>query len=247
MAPLASPLRAFPSATRRRARRATRAAAESDKGGWFRPLEGLAQRIGVTIYTVRAIPRRRAHRPDIPSSAPPPRLRPALRLHPPPLTLTPSSTSLFRPKGPAPPPVTPGARVDFLESMLQWHLGNSTSTDLVLREVQDAIVQEVTSFPVEKVALGDSPSVAMHVPISLLRAAPAGDPATVADMGAASVALSGRAAVEALPILRSADGDALLTSFPAWDGWTRPSVALTLRAVLMTSSALAAAAGCNSP
>ena len=105
----------------------------------------------------------------------------------------------------------------------------------------------MTSFPVEKVALGDSPSVAMHVPISLLRAAPAGDPATVADMGAASVALSGRAAVEALPILRSADGDALLTSFPAWDGWTRPSVALTLRAVLMTSSALAAAAGCNSP
>ena len=143
--------------------------------------------------------------------------------------------------------MTPGARVDFLESMLQWHLGNSTSTDLVLREVQDAIVQEVTSFPVEKVALGDSPSVAMHVPISLLRAAPAGDPATVADMGAASVALSGRAAVEALPILRSADGDALLTSFPAWDGWTRPSVALTLRAVLMTSSALAAAAGMQQP
>ena len=143
--------------------------------------------------------------------------------------------------------MTPGARVDFLESMLQWHLGNSTSTDLVLREVQDAIVQEVTSFPVEKVAFGESPSVAMHVPISLLRAAPAGDPATVADMGAASVALSGRAAVEALPILRSADGDALLSSFPAWDGWTKPSVALTLRAVLMTSSALAAAAGMQQP
>ena len=34
----------------------------------------------------------------------------------------------------------PGARLDFLEAMLRWHLGNSTSTDLVLREVQDAIV-----------------------------------------------------------------------------------------------------------
>ena len=36
--------------------------------------------------------------------------------------------------------MSPGARVDFLEALLRWHLGNSTSTDLVLREVQDAIV-----------------------------------------------------------------------------------------------------------
>ena len=54
----------------------------------------------------------------------------------------------------------PGARVDFLESMLQWHLDTSMSTALVMREVQDAIVAEVPSFPVDKVAVGESPSVA---------------------------------------------------------------------------------------
>ena len=60
--------------------------------------------------------------------------------------------------------------MDFLEAMLQWHSGNSTGVDLVLREVQDAIVAEVTSFPVDKVARRESPSVAMHVPVPLLRA-----------------------------------------------------------------------------
>jgi len=80
----------------------------------------------------------------------------------------------------------PGARVDFLESMLQWHLDTSTSADLVTREVQDAIVAEVTSFPVDKVAVGESPSVAMHVPIPLLRASPGGPPSSLAAMGARS-------------------------------------------------------------
>ena len=77
------------------------------------------------------------------------------------------------------------------------HLGNSTSTE-VLREVQDAIVQEVTSFPVEKVALGDVPLFAMHVPISLLRAAVTGGvAATVADIGGGMASRrAGRAAVE---------------------------------------------------
>ena len=89
-------------------------------------------------------------------------------------------------QAPAPPAVVPGARVDFLESMLQWHLDTSTSADLVTREVQDAIVAEVTSFPVDKVAVGESPSVAMHVPIPLLRASPGGPPSSLAAMGARS-------------------------------------------------------------
>ena len=48
-------------------------------------------------------------------------------------------------------------------------MGNSTSTDLVLREVQESILSEISTFPVDKVAVGDSPSVAMHVPLPLLR------------------------------------------------------------------------------
>ena len=71
--------------------------------------------------------------------------------------------------------------------MLQWHVGNSTSADLVLRDVQDAIVSEVTSFPVDKVALGESPSVAMHVPVPTLRQNPNGGPCNSQELGAAAM------------------------------------------------------------
>jgi serine/threonine protein kinase len=173
------------------------AASGGDKGGWLRPLEGLAQRMGVTIY-----------------------------------------------QAPAPPAVVPGARVDFLESMLQWHLDTSTSADLVMREVQDAIVAEVTSFPVDKVAVGESPSVAMHVPIPLLRQSPDGPPSSLAAMGARSQ----RRRMESDGKTNDSssygkDSDGPLFAFPEWDGWTQPTTAMTLRAVLMTASALSAAAG----
>ena len=189
----------------RRARVVRAAAAPGgDRGGWLRPLEGLAQRMGVTIY-----------------------------------------------QAPAPPEVVPGARVDFLESMLQWHLDTSTSTDLVMREVQDAIVAEVTSFPVDKVAVGESPSVAMHVPIPLLRASPDGPPRSLAAMGARSArarkagGAGGSSPIGAADALDAygADSDGPLSAFPEWDGWTQPTTAMALRAVLMTASALSAAAG----
>jgi len=193
-----SPSARSPGVRRRRAR-VVRAAAASggDKGGWLRPLEGLAQRMGVTIY-----------------------------------------------QAPAPPAVVPGARVDFLESMLQWHLDTSTSADLVMREVQDAIVAEVTSFPVDKVAVGESPSVAMHVPIPLLRQSPDGPPSSLAAMGARSQ----RRRMESDGKTNDSssygkDSDGPLFAFPEWDGWTQPTTAMTLRAVLMTASALSAAAG----
>jgi hypothetical protein len=70
--------------------------------------------------------------------------------------------------------------------MLQWHLGNDTSAELVLREVQDAIVQEVTSFPVDKVSVGESPSVAMHVPVAVIREAQRGPPPDAAAMANAA-------------------------------------------------------------
>ena len=183
--------------------RAAAAPGGDGPGGWLSSLEGLAQRMGVTMY-----------------------------------------------QAPAPPAVVPGARVDFLESMLQWHLDTSTSADLVTREVQDAIVAEVTSFPVDKVAVGESPSVAMHVPIPLLRASPGGPPSSLAAMGARSA--RGRALDDAFEknddSASSANGstkdsDGPLFAFPEWDGWTQPTTAMTLRAVLMTASALSAAAG----
>ena len=202
VAPLASPLRAFPSATRRRARRATRAAAESDKGGWFRPLK-VSRSASASPYTryarspdvartarislVRAPPTSRAPL-DIPSSAP--RLVSA-RPPPPPSAAHPHPFLHLPLPSERPPrrPRDPRRARGFLESMLQWHLGNSTSTDLVLREVQDAIVQEVTSFPVERwrSATPLRRHARPHLPPPRR---PAGDPATVADMGAASVALS---------------------------------------------------------
>ena len=149
--------------------------------------------------------------------------------------------------------------MDFLEAMLQWHVGNSTSADLVLRDVQDAIVSEVTSFPVDKVALGESPSVAMHVPVPTLRQNPNGGPCNSQELGAAAMKMnekrSSGAASGASGSVTGLDedscdyasGEALVAGFPAWQGWTQPATALTLRAVLMTASALTAAAGMRQP
>ena len=144
----------------------------------------------------------------------------------------------------------PGAKVDFLEAMLQWHVGNSTSADLVLRDVQDAIVSEVTSFPVDKVALGESPSVAMHVPVPTLRQSPDGGPCSSQELGASAMKMNGMNEDEKSGMGGNKDdscdyasGEALVAGFPRWAGWTQPATALTLRAVLMTASALTAAAG----
>lgn len=149
--------------------------------------------------------------------------------------------------------------MDFLEAMLQWHVGNSTSADLVLRDVQDAIVSEVTSFPVDKVALGESPSVAMHVPVPTLRQNSNGGPCNSQELGAAAMRMnekrssggaSGASASGTGLDEDSCDyasGEALVAGFPAWQGWTQPATALTLRAVLMTASALTAAAGMRQP
>ena len=47
-------------------------------------------------------------------------------------------------QAPAPPPAAPGAKMDALEAVLRWHLGSDTSTTLVLKEVTDVIISEVT-------------------------------------------------------------------------------------------------------
>ena len=115
----------------------------------------------------------------------------------------------------------------------------------------------------DKVAVGESPSVAMHVPVPLLRARPSGEPRSVAELGQASVALGdggGGGGGGGGGVGSGAGGGAgsesgyeefgnesMLTMFPEWHGWTQPSVALTLRAVLMTASALSAAAGMQQP
>ena len=205
----ASPTRPRPRSRRARVIRTAATSSSGDKnGGWLRPLEGLAQRMGVTIY-----------------------------------------------QAPVPPAVVPGSRADFLAAMLQWHLQNSTSVDLVMREVSESILSEIQSFPVDKVAIGESPSVAMHVPIPILRANPNGPPASLSAMGARSMKQSkgaGTAPNESTltqkekgsPYDTGADDQGgPLQSFPSWDGWTQPTTALTLRAVLMTAGALSAAAG----
>ena len=70
----------------------------------------------------------------------------------------------------APPPVAKDSTMDPLEAILAWHLGSSTSTTLTSQEVSDTIVSEVTSFPANKLVRGQSPSVAMHLPIPFIRA-----------------------------------------------------------------------------
>ena len=61
----------------------------------------------------------------------------------------------------APPPVAKDSTMDPLEAILAWHLGSSTSTTLTSQEVSDTIVNEVTSFPANKLVRGQSPSVAI--------------------------------------------------------------------------------------
>ena len=116
--------------------------------------------------------------------------------------------------------------------MLQWHVGNSTSADLVLRDVQDAIVSEVTSFPVDKVALGESPSVAMHVPVPTLRQSPDGGPCSSQELGASAMKMNGMNEDEKGgnkdDSCDYASGEALVAGFPRWAGWTQPATALTL-------------------
>ena len=100
-------------------------------------------------------------------------------------------------------------------------------------------------------ASGQSPPVAMHVPVPLLRANPAGEPCSAADLARASIKMSESASGGSNTGITAADceveDESLVSLFPAWHGWTTPSVALTLRAVLMTASALTAAAGMQQP
>lgn len=53
-------------------------------------------------------------------------------------------------QAPAPPTVTPTSKLDALEAAVRWHLGGETSATLVMKEVRDVIVNEVTSFPADK-------------------------------------------------------------------------------------------------
>ena len=99
-------------------------------------------------------------------------------------------------------------------------------------------MQEVTSFPVDKVSVGESPSVAMHVPVAVIREAQRGPPPDAAAMANAARnnrGANGRGAANAdrtpdEPFTANAASDDALLRFPEWEGWTEPSVALTLRA-----------------
>ena len=71
----------------------------------------------------------------------------------------------------APPSRRKDSTMDPLEAILAWHLGSSTSTTLTSQEVSDTIVNEVTSFPANKLVRGQSPSVAMHLPHSIYSSA----------------------------------------------------------------------------
>lgn len=134
-------------------------------------------------------------------------------------------------QAPAPPPAAPGAKMDALEAVLRWHLGSDTSTTLVLKEVTDVIISEVTSFPASKLVVGETPSVAMHVSVPSLRATTS-FPATVRELvGGRSVENPG------------SEGNVMPVDLPVWTRWSQPTTALTLRTVLMVTSALAAAAG----
>ena len=134
-------------------------------------------------------------------------------------------------QAPAPPSVAPGSKMDALEAVVRWHLGGETSTTLVVKEVTDVIVNEVTSFPANKLVVGETPSVAMHVPVPSLRAATTFPTSTKALAAGRSVENPGNATAE-MPVM-----------LPTWDHWTQPTTALTLRTVLMVTSALAAAGG----
>lgn len=134
-------------------------------------------------------------------------------------------------QAPAPPSVTTTSKMDALEAVARWHLGGETSTTLVVKEVTDVIVSEVTSFPANKLVVGETPSVAMHVPVPSLRATTL-MPGSVGALGA------GRSAENP-----GTEGGTMPITLPTWEKWTQPTTALALRTVLMVTSALAAAGG----
>ena len=149
----------------------------------------------------------------------------------------------------APPPVAKDSTMDPLEAILAWHLGSSTSTTLTSQEVSDTIVSEVTSFPANKLVRGQSPSVAMHLPIPFIRAHER------KFRGRKELVMGRKAVMEKEMMtgngLREIDiddsNDPLLSNLrvalESWQEWSAPTVALALRGALMSASALRAASG----
>jgi len=134
-------------------------------------------------------------------------------------------------QAPAPPPAAPGSKYDALEAVTRWHLGSETSATLVLKEVTDVIIGEVTSFPANKLVVGETPSVAMHVPVPALRA-------TTSFPGSVQELARGRSTDN-----KGSEQAAMPVDVPVWANWSQPTSALALRGVLMVTSALAAAGG----
>ena len=151
----------------------------------------------------------------------------------------------------APPPVAKDSTMDPLEAILAWHLGSSTSTTLTSQEVSDTIVSEVTSFPANKLVRGQSPSVAMHLPIPFIRAHER------KFRGRKELAMGRKSVMEKEMTSGEIDdvtkididdsNDPLLSNLrialESWQEWSAPTVALALRGALMSASALRAASG----
>jgi serine/threonine protein kinase len=158
----------------------------------------------------------------------------------------------------APPPVAKDSTMDPLEAILAWHLGSSTSTTLTSQEVSDTIVNEVTSFPANKLVRGQSPSVAMHLPIPFIRAHER------KFRGRKELAMGRKAVMETEMMTSSGNGSSgvkdattiididdsndpllanLRVALESWQEWSAPTVALALRGALMSASALRAASG----
>ena len=151
----------------------------------------------------------------------------------------------------APPPVAKDSTMDPLEAILAWHLGSSTSTTLTSQEVSDTIVNEVTSFPANKLVRGQSPSVAMHLPIPFIRAHER------KFRGRKELAMGRKSVMEKEMTSGEIDdvtkididdsNDPLLSNLrialESWQEWSAPTVALALRGALMSASALRAASG----
>ena len=158
----------------------------------------------------------------------------------------------------APPPVAKDSTMDPLEAILAWHLGSSTSTTLTSQEVSDTIVNEVTSFPANKLVRGQSPSVAMHLPIPFIRAHER------KFRGRKELAMGRKAVMEREMMTSSGNGSSgvkdatttididdsndpllanLRVALESWQEWSAPTVALALRGALMSASALRAASG----
>ena len=141
--------------------------------------------------------------------------------------------------------------MDPLEAILAWHLGSSTSTTLTSQEVSDTIVNEVTSFPANKLVRGQSPSVAMHLPIPFIRAHER------KFRGRKELAMGRKSVMEKEMTSGEIDdvtkididdsNDPLLSNLrialESWQEWSAPTVALALRGALMSASALRAASG----